>query len=567
MVMLNRRKVGRIVGPLLVLSVGALLIVGSSAGRTSAVQITILAEDVPTSLDIDGSGIANLTSQTGVDNLMEPLLYYKNAGIQDGIQQLNLNQFQPRLATSWTFNKKTLTWTFHLRKGVKSCAGNPFTADDVIYTYARGKSVSGQIPVQWSVGNISSVKGYTPDVLKNKAKRTLGDSVRKIDDYTIQIKQSESNGLLLPVMAHFAMTIFDKKGMEAHATTADPWSHNWANNNGVESFGPYCLESWKKGSEFIVNANTSYYLGKPPIDRIVFKKVPSSSNRVASLQAGAAQLVERLTPAQYKALRGKNGVKVGGVFGNTTLYMGMNWKTPPFNNRLVRQAVAYAMPYGQIISTGYFGQAKQWRGVIPPTYPGYHQPKTQFSHNLARAKALLKQAGYPNGNGLAKYANSFKITYASERSSTLEPSATVMRNALRAAGLPAELNPLPQAQFADQAFAKKSLPMYIDDQQIPIGVDAGYAVLITFISNKYGPPANNTNYSNPTVDKLALQMRGEGNAAKRRQLLARIQEIVMKDVDWVPIVLWKTQWAFSSKLSGVTWSPDASLRWSALMYQ
>ena len=89
--------------------------------------------------------------------------------------------------------------------------------------------------------------------------------------------------------------------MQAHATAEDPWSHDYTNNVNAPSFGPYCLESWKKDEEFVAKANPNYYRGKPYFDRVIYRKVPQSANRLAILRTGQAQSSKASTRARSRA--------------------------------------------------------------------------------------------------------------------------------------------------------------------------------------------------------------------------------------------------------------------------
>jgi peptide/nickel transport system substrate-binding protein len=524
------------------------------------VEITILAEDIPAGLDGDGPSAAIPTSQTGMYNLLEPLVYYELDGTNaDGVHLWDFNNFEGRLAESFEFDEDTLTWTFHLREDVVGCEGQTFNADDVVYTFARAKSVSGAAPIGWFLSNVSSIDNFTVDVFAGETE--LGDEVVKVDEYTVQIRQSAFNKLFLPTLGPWVLNPIDKETMEAHATEEDPWSHEWNNNENLPGFGPYCIESWVKDEEFIVTANPNYYRGAPAIDRIVYKKVPQSSNRVAAIRSGEAQLVEHLTPKEFNALRNTDGVEVAGVFGNENLFVHMNFLSPPFDNILVRQAVAYAIPYDEIIETGYFGNAKKWEGQVPSSYPGFHRSDIQYTYDPEKAKELLADAGYPEGAGLEEFAENFKLAYVSEKESTLGPIATIIQTALRDVGMPVELDPLPQTQYGDRQLVKKDLPLALNDQEKPIVVDAGYAMLLFFVSAEAGGLNNMVNYANPELDALFAEMLVETDEPTRNEMLAEMQDLLQRDVAWLPVVEWQTQWAFSPDLQGITWHPDNSLRW------
>ena len=115
------------------------------AGAASAADLLVLAEDVPAGLNVDGAAIAIPTTQTGVDNLMEPLIYYQEAGVSDeGIRLFDFNKFEGRLAESWSFDEDTLTWTFNLRRGVKGCDGATFDRAYIIRGEPTRRRYDGQ---------------------------------------------------------------------------------------------------------------------------------------------------------------------------------------------------------------------------------------------------------------------------------------------------------------------------------------------------------------------------------------------------------------------------------------
>jgi peptide/nickel transport system substrate-binding protein len=564
-----RTKTGLVLAPLVAAVTLATGCGGSSDGGgqqgTPALrggQLTVLSEDVPSTLDLDSPGVAPDNSQTGVVNTMEPLVYFAKGEVNDeGIQLLDFDKIEGRLAESWEFDKAAKTWTFKLREGVKSCEGNPFTADDVVYTFQRAKSASGGLAHAWFLANQLGIKGFQKLEDPGPARELKDTEVEKLDDFTVRFHMTGENPLVLTTLAHFGLSIFDKEGMEAHKTAKDPWSHEFTENKGVASFGPYCVESWKKHSEFVATANPNYFRGKPAVERVVYRAVPSTANRVAAVRSGAGQLAEHLTPSDYDSLRDASDVEVGGVYGNQTLMLQMNWKVKPLQSEQLRDAIGYAIPYQDIIDRAYFGRARVWKGVMPSTYPGYSEPSTQYTYDPERAKQLLAEAGFPGGKGLEAFKDAVQLSYVTERASTLEPVATLMRDALKGVGIPAELNPMPQAQYADARYNKKTLATVLDDAEKPVVPSAAYGIALLFVSNKYGPPSNNTNYSNPRVDDLVFKLQKTTDGAKRDEIMAEIQDIVMEDGNFIPIAEYQTQWAYSPALQGLTWNTDNTIRW------
>ncbi|MBP0615801.1 ABC transporter substrate-binding protein [Jiella mangrovi] len=537
------------------------------AAEAADSSLLFLAEDVPSGLDPDGPSIAIPTTQLGMVQLLEPLIAYadKASPNEDGVKMPDFSKPVGRLLESWSYDPGTLTWTLKLRHGVKSCAGNEFTADDLLYTYARALNVGGAVPNAWFLLNMASVKGFSTDVFSSdpevaKKAKTLGDGVRKVDDYTVEVTQTEPNPLfLVNIAVTISQGVFDSKAMKEHATADDPWSYNYANNVNLPSFGPYCLESWTKNSEIRFKANPNYYRGKAPIEHVIIKKVPQGGNRISILRSGQAQLIQGMTPNQYDSIRKMPGLSVSGVYGNEGLFVVMNFKNPPFDNIKLRQAIAYAMPYDRVIQVGYGGQAKKWESVVPSTYPGFVAHEPPYTYDPEKAKQLLAEAGYPGGKGLEKYADQFKLTYVSEKETTLGPVVNQIRSALAAVGLPVTLDPIPQAQYGDRQIVKKDLAFAINDQEKPIGVDTGYAMQLFFVSKAAGGINNMVNYDNPKLDAMWAKARVEPDTAKRDEILAQMQNILMRDVVWLPVVEFKTQWAHSDKLKGFTWNPGNSL--------
>jgi peptide/nickel transport system substrate-binding protein len=454
-----------------------------------------------------------------------------------------------------------------LRSDAKSCAGNPLTADDVLYSFARAKSISGQAPVGYFLASVGSLKNFTPALFAKTpeaiASRKLGDEVTKVDEHTVKFQLSGPNPLFLRVLTIFALVIYDSKEMQAHATADDPWSHVYANTVNGPGFGPWCVESWKKDEEFTVRRNPNFYGDKPFYDRVIYRRVPQSSNRIAILRTGRAQIAEGLNPQELNSLVNAPGLKVSGGYLNASLVMLLNFKTPPFDNVKLRQALAYAMPYADIIRTSYFGGARQWDGLIPSTYPGYIKPDHTYSYDQQKAKAMLAEAGYPDGKGLEAFPESFKLAYVAERESIIGPSATLVQTRFRELGIPVQLEPLPATQFADRQSVKKDLPFALADQTKPIAVDPVYAMKLTFVSPPQGV-SNSTNFSDPQFDAMFNKVLLENDAATRQNLLDQMQNLLAEKLAFVPILETKLLYAGQKNIQGLVLHPSQVLMWRYL---
>ena len=535
---------------LLAALVGVLAGGGFASSKAPRTTLIVLEEDIVPALDYDGSSAAHPGAQETIENIMDPLLGYPSKLDGDILKpnyQVGTAGFEPRLATSWT--KKGLVWTFKLREGVKGCTGNDFTADDVVYTFARAKSVSGAAPIGWFLGNVGGIFSLAPVGPKATAadKELKGEAV-KIDDHTVQITQLHANDLFPRVLEIFALYIYDSKEMKKNATAADPWSHKYTETTNAPGFGAYCLGKWTKGSEIQFTANPGYFGPKPQFTKVIVRKVPATSNRIAALRSGQADVTIRLTPTEYESMASTKGVKVLTYQNTKVVFFGLSYKFAPWNgpkNRLLRQAVAYALPYDDIIKSDYKGNAKRWYGLCESSYYGFLK-NTTYQTNIAKAKALMAQAGYPGGKGL----DSGGLTLYYTAGSVLEPLANRIRTALGVIGINVSLSPLSISEYSDRRLTKFDMPLFLDDQDRPLGPDVGYCSLLWYVSKANGGLVTDSSYANPAFDAL-YKKSSLTVGAERLATLKKMQEVLMSDLPKIPIVEPASQFAVRSDITGL----------------
>jgi len=200
----------------------------------------------------------------------------------------------------------------------------------------------------------------------------------------------------------------------------------------------------------------------------------------------------------------------------------------------LRQAVAYAIPYDDIVNLDYLGFGRRMYSPIPSSFAGYKEIKT-YSTNLAKARSLLAEAGFPGGSGLAQYGSGLQMYFVSERSTLLEPIANQIRTNLAAIGINVTLQPLPQAEFATKQLQTHDLPMSIFDFSSPSVPDAGFVCSLLYQSQKSGGLVDPTNFANANFDKLSTQAK-TATGAKRIALLHEMQDILMSELPTIPLV-------------------------------
>ena len=402
----------------------------------------------------------------------------------------DIDQFVPMLATSWTQNSPK-QWTVKLRQGVKSQYGNELTSADVVYTFARAKSVSGSASNSWFLANVGGIIGFGPVLPKAPASaKVLTNEVVAVDKYTVQFNLFEESGRLFMVaLADTNLTIFDSVAMKKHATASDPWSHTWGNQN-CAGFGPYEITTYKPGTQIIYQYRKDYYRPAPKYTKIFTSAVAEAGSRVAALKTGQAQIAEYLDPADLASLQGDSSVSLVGSYTNDIAFICLNYSYAPWNlptNKLIRQAIAYAIPYDDIVNLDYLGFARRMYSQVPSTFDGYVANMT-YQTNLDKAKALLSQAGFPGGAGLNKYSSGLQFYFVSERSSLLEPVANRIKTNLASIGINITLQPLPQSEFATRQLQTGNMPMSLFDFSSPSVPSASFLTKLLYQNPVVGRP-------------------------------------------------------------------------------
>jgi peptide/nickel transport system substrate-binding protein len=508
-------------------------------------SLVILEPDIAPALDPDSSNAAAPELQEMHVNMFEPLIDYpivdNGEGVLEPQYQVTPDGYEPRLAESWTStinDDGTVTWTFTLRSGVTSCAGNTLTADDVIYSWQRAKSVSGGSPVTWFLGNVSAILGLEVFEEDEALKELNETEVRKVDDLTVEFTQVNENDLFPRVQAITFQGIFDSTVMLEQATDDDPWAHNYTDTENIPAYGAYCLSNWTKGTEITLTANPNYYRDQPQFQTITIRKVPQSANRVGSILTGDADIVTTLAPQEIADLRTQDSVDVLGFQNNKGLSLGLSFNFEPWNlpgNEKLRQAIAYAMPYQEVIDADFGGDALKWDGNINSVYYGYAET-VRYETDVAQAQALVDEFLAENGlDDLSGFSSGFELTYVAERSNVLEPIANRIATALKEIGIEVSLNPISNAEFSDRTLTKFDLPMFIQDIDRPLAPDAGYGFQLFFVSKENGGLNTPTAYNNPAFDELHFAQAATAGEA-RLPILEEMQQILMTELPQVPIV-------------------------------
>jgi peptide/nickel transport system substrate-binding protein len=285
----------------------------------------------------------------------------------------------PWMAESWDVSEDGKTYTFHLRKGWKSHYGNEFTAADVKWWVERSFALKAIGKFFLDVSRIESPK-----------------SLEVVDDHTVRFHLAGPTRNFPLSLSTFWRQIPDSTEAKKHVTNDDPWATAWLKVS-AGGFGPYKLEKLDPGKEVVWVADESHF-SPPKIKRIIFREVPDSSVRASLLARGEVDVAQFLTPREYQSLATNKGVHVWNFKGYSILQSPLNPAFPPLDNRKVRQALSYAVPYDDIVKGVYLGYARPANGPVSDAAAGKGYPGSfPYRHDPAKAKALLAEAGYANG--------------------------------------------------------------------------------------------------------------------------------------------------------------------------
>ena len=332
-----------------------------SPARAQSRQETLLVvtEYGPNNLDIHGVG----TNRPGYEvswNCYDRLMSHGTKSLPDGTLSYDRDTFTPELAEDW--NATDTSVTFKLRRNAKFHDGTPITAKDVKWSFDRAVSVGGFPTFQMKAGSLEKPEQFVA-----------------VDDHTFRVDFIRKDKLTLPDLAVVVPGVYHSELVKKNANEKDPWGLEYTKTN-IAGGGAYKVTRWQAGTEVVFERYDDWRSGDlPKVRRVIWRQVPSAGNRRALIERGDADISVDLPNKDFVELKQAGKVSVvTNLIGNGIGYIGMNCTKPPFNNVKVRRAVAYAIPYQQIMDA---------------------------VHVRARRAALRRQARRANPAGLAAAAS------------------------------------------------------------------------------------------------------------------------------------------------------------------
>src|SRR5215204_3448073 len=352
-----------------------------SSAKAQARQETLLvvSESGPNNIDIHGVG-TNVPGYEVSWNCYDRLISHEMKAGPTGQPYYDRDKFKGELADD--MNVGDMSATFKLKKNATFHDGTPVTARDVKWSLDRAVTVGGFPTFQMGAGSLTKPEQFVV-----------------VDDHTVRVDFLKKDRLTIPDLAVIVPCIVNSGLVQKHATEKDPWGLEYTKQNTAGS-GAYKVTKWTAGTEVVMERNDEWAGGPlPKIKRVIWRMVPQAGNRRALLERGDADISYELPFKDFQELKTAGKLNIVLLpFSNGIQYIGMNVTKPPFDNPKVRQAMAYAIPYQKIMDAVLFGLANPMFGAAADraTEVAWPQP-TKYSTDMAKAKALLAEAGYANG--------------------------------------------------------------------------------------------------------------------------------------------------------------------------
>jgi peptide/nickel transport system substrate-binding protein len=436
-------------------------------------------------------------------------------------------EFENLLATDYTYSDDGLTWTFKLREGVKFHDGTDFTAEAVKYSIERTKEIGQGASYIWEAV----------------------EEIKIIDDYTVEFHLAYPSPVNLIAASPYGSFIVSP-------STKDKDSE-WFEEGHEVGTGPYMLESTKMGDEVILTKFEEYWNGweGEHFDKAIIKNITETSSRRQLMEKGDADITHNLPPEDFDALKEAENITVKPINSFTNLFAMLNTEKPPLDNPKVRQALAYAFPYKDVINYAVGGYATQAKGAVPLGHWGHGEELYQYNEDLDKAKALLEEAGIKEGELklLLTYMGGDEVE---------KKSAELFKANLSKIGVELELRGMPwESQWS---MARNTEPK--DRQDIFLfywwpDVSSPISWLYSLFHSEEEILFNLAYYKNPEVDKMmeeANEITGTDIKTAEEKFI-ETQEILVEESPALFIMDKQDLWVTNSTIKGFEPNPSYPL--------
>ncbi len=420
-------------------------------------------------------------------------------------------QVTPYIAKSWQVSSDGLVYTFTLRSDVKFHNGRTVTADDFVYTFTR--DLDPNVKAAIGLTDFSNVKGAKEF---NSGKATSVEGFKAIDPVTFQVTLAQPEPALLMRLASPFTAVVPK---EAVVDGKPQWKDK------PVGAGAYRYVDWQTNVKVVLEANPDYFLGKPKIDRVEYVVVPDATTAIAQYQKGELDII------------GVTGGQLAQVNNDPTLtkelatypraqltFFVLNEKrVAAFKDKRVRQAFIYAINRQQLIDKVMLGDRFLATGYVPTGISEAVPDEKAYPYDPAKAKDLMSQAGFPNGQGFPKIEF---VTTADEGS--LAEALTAMLKQNLGVDVTVRIGESGDVLSGMRALDKWDIVSWGWTADYPSADNWLYQLLYSKIDTDF------PSYNNPAFDKLVEAALSETDTAKRVAAWQAAEKMAYDEAPMIP---------------------------------
>lgn len=416
----------------------------------------------------------------------------------------------PALAESWDISDDGLTYTFHLRRGVKFQAAPGVTyadpemkADDVEWSLLR--YLTEDTAVSEHPEYLQALKGSAA-FLAGEADTVEG--FRVVDDHTVEMTLDAPNHRFLADLVN--AYVVPREALEALGASLS--------NNPVGT-GPFLFDSWRRDDQLVLKANPDYWEGAPKLDRVVFHNVPDATTALLQYRQGELDLLLDFPDGQLESIKNEYAAEYHESAGLNVRYWGFKVTEPPFKDNVkLRQAFNYAVDRELIWNVLMEGaRVPGTMGVLPPDMPA--ADVAGYPYDIEKAKAALAEAGYPGGAGL----DPITLYYFASDS---DAPHVALQDMLAQIGVTIVLQKEDNSTYWTHV-GEPDVVFFLS------GWSADFADPSEVLDFLFAHGRDDTEYDNPEVDALLDQARATSDPDERNAIYLKAHELIMADAPWI----------------------------------
>ena len=454
----------------------------------------------------------------------------------------------PSLAQKYEVSDDGLTWTFHLRDGLKWSDGSDFTANDFVYSWQR--MVDPDIAAPYAETVLGMVEGYDEAIGKpdENGNQTTTPDITKLrveapDDKTFVVHMSHPTPYFDKLAAFAALSPVKKEVVEAKPDgwTLDPKTYI--------STGPFKLAEWKSGSYLMLEKNENYWnKDAVKLDGIKCLLMEDQNAAFSAYESGDALMIKDIPTQEITTLQKRPDYRLDPQIG--TYFIDLNNTLDEFKDAKVRQALSLALDRKYISETITAGTYTPAKGFVPAgvvdwdtsawedniTDPSVYINVDDYQGNLAKAKELLKEAGHENGAGLPT------IVYSTNDQSYHKKIAEYLQQVWGELGVKVEVNIVEWKSFTPQRRSgnyQAARDGWVMDYNDPSNI-----LQLTSTGNGN----NSSKYSNPEYDALLEKAANEADPQTRFGYFHQAEEMLMRDMGVTPLLYYNEMYLQSDKI-------------------